>query len=67
MKAKDAYHAGSDFQFEHEEIALGAPSSYSLTHDPKHLAFVLARYKFCAKMRLRSSTLCYWSLALRSF
>ena len=48
--ARDAYHAGSDFQFEHEEIALGAPTSYSLTHDPKHLAFVLARYKFCAKM-----------------
>lgn len=50
MKARDAYHAGSDFQFEHAEIPLGAPSSYSLTHDPKHLVFVLARYKFCAKM-----------------
>jgi len=50
MKARDVYHAGSDFQFEHSEIALGAPSSYSLTHDPKHLAFVLSRYKFCAKM-----------------
>lgn len=50
MNAREAYHAGSDFQFEHEEILLGAPSSYSLTHDPKHLAFVLSRYKFCAKM-----------------
>jgi len=48
--ARDLYHLGSDFQFEHEEILLGAPTSYSLTHDPKHLAFVLARYKFCAKM-----------------
>ncbi len=47
---RQVYHEGSDFQFEHEEIPLGAPSSYSLTHDPKHLAFVLARYKFCAKM-----------------
>jgi len=46
----NVYHEGSDFQFGHEEIPLGAPSSYSLTHDPKHLAFVLARYKFCAKM-----------------
>lgn len=50
MNDREAYHAGSDFQFEHEEILLGAPTSYSLTHDPKHLAFVLARYKFCAKM-----------------
>ncbi len=50
MKDREAYHKGSDFQFEHEEILLGAPTSYSLTHDPKHLAFVLARYKFCAKM-----------------
>ena len=54
MKSKErdkaVYHAGSDFQFAHEEISLGAPTSYSLTHDPKHLAFVLARYKFCAKM-----------------
>ena len=49
-KEKELYHKGADFQFEHEEILLGAPSSYSLTHDPKHLAFVLSRYKFCAKM-----------------
>ncbi len=48
--AKKLYHEGADFQFEHEEIPLGAPSSYSLTHDPKHLVFVLSRYKFCAKM-----------------
>ena len=47
---REVYHEGSDFQFEHVEIPLGAPSSYSLTHDPKHLAFVLSRYKFCAKM-----------------
>lgn len=46
----ECYHAGSDFQFEHGEIPLGAPSSYSLTHDPKHLTFVLSRYKFVAKM-----------------
>ncbi len=47
---RKVYHEGSDFQFEHEEIPLGAPSSYSLTHDPKHLSFVLSRYKFCAKL-----------------
>lgn len=50
MDAKQRYHEGSDFQFKHEEICLGAPSSYSLLHDPKHLLFVLSRYKFCAKM-----------------
>lgn len=49
-KDREVYHEGSDFQFEHGEIPLGAPSSYSLTHDPKHIAFVLSRYKFCAKM-----------------
>jgi hypothetical protein len=47
---KKLYHEAADFQFEHDEILLGGPSSYSLVHDPKHLAFVLARYKFCAKM-----------------
>lgn len=46
----EAYHAGSDFQFAHDEIPLGAPSSYSLLNDPKHLTFVFSRYKFCAKM-----------------
>lgn len=50
MNVRELYHEGSDFQFAHEEIALGAPTSYSLTHDPKHMSFVLARYKFCAKM-----------------
>jgi len=50
VRTRDAYREGADFQFEHDEILLGAPTSYSLTHDPKHLAFVLARYKFCAKM-----------------
>lgn len=50
MTDKECYHAGSDFQFEHIEIPLGAPSSYSLTNDPKHICFVLSRYKFVAKM-----------------
>ncbi|MFH1851421.1 MAG: class I SAM-dependent methyltransferase [Candidatus Neomarinimicrobiota bacterium] len=50
VDVKKLYREGADFQFEHDEILLGAPSSYSLTHDPKHLAFVLSRYKFVAKM-----------------
>jgi 2-polyprenyl-3-methyl-5-hydroxy-6-metoxy-1,4-benzoquinol methylase len=37
-------------QFETDEITLGPWTSYSLRHDPKHMAFVLSRYKFCAKM-----------------
>lgn len=37
-------------QFKTPEIALGPWTSYSLMHDPKHMAFVLSRYKFCAKM-----------------
>ncbi len=37
-------------QFETEEVHLGPWTSYSLRHDPKHMAFVLSRYKFCAKM-----------------
>jgi len=48
--AWDLYREGTDYQFENKEFLLGPWSSYSLVNDPKHLAFVLARYKFCAKM-----------------
>jgi len=48
--AEDTYREGTDYQFEQEELALGPWTSYSLVHDPKHMAFVLARYKFVAKM-----------------
>ena len=48
--AEDAYREGTDYQFEQEELSLGPWTSYSLVHDPKHMAFVLARYKFVAKM-----------------
>lgn len=33
-----------------ERVVLGPFASYSLVHDPRHLCFVLARYKFCSKM-----------------
>ena len=33
-----------------KELNLGPWTSYSLINDPKHMAFVLSRYKFCAKM-----------------
>jgi 2-polyprenyl-3-methyl-5-hydroxy-6-metoxy-1,4-benzoquinol methylase len=48
--AEEAYREGTDYQFETPELTLGPWTSYSLLHDPKHMAFVLARYKFCAKM-----------------
>jgi 2-polyprenyl-3-methyl-5-hydroxy-6-metoxy-1,4-benzoquinol methylase len=47
---RERYAEGTAGQFETEELRLGPWSSYSLMHDPKHLSFVLARYKFCAKM-----------------
>ena len=48
--AKEAYAKGTDYQFETPELQLGPWTSYSLLHDPRHMCFVLARYKFCAKM-----------------
>src|SRR3990167_4003487 len=48
--AKNAYNEGTDYQFATTEIRLGPWTSYSLINDPKHMCFVLSRYKFCAKM-----------------
>jgi 2-polyprenyl-3-methyl-5-hydroxy-6-metoxy-1,4-benzoquinol methylase len=50
LNAEDAYRLGTDYQFDTDELRLGPWSSYSLLNDPKHLAFVLSRYKFVAKM-----------------
>lgn len=49
-KAWQCYQQGTDDQFECSEISLGPWTSYSLIDDPKHMLFVLSRYKFCAKM-----------------
>lgn len=35
---------------EHGPVQLGPYSSYTWRHDPRHLLFTLARYKFCAKL-----------------
>lgn len=48
--AKDCYQEGTGHQFETPEVPLGPWTSYSLLNDPKHMCFVLSRYKFCAKM-----------------
>lgn len=36
--------------FSTEEVSLGPWTSHSLIRDPKHMCFVLSRYKFAAKM-----------------
>ncbi len=45
----ETFALGTEAQFI-ESLHLGPWTSYSLLHDPKHMSFVLARYKFCAKM-----------------
>lgn len=46
----ERYSQGTQTQFKCDEVSLGPWTSYSLKSDPKHMAFVLSRYKFCAKM-----------------
>jgi SAM-dependent methyltransferase len=48
--AREAYEEGMVSRIDTPEIALGPWASYDLVHDPRRLAFVMARYKFCAKM-----------------
>jgi len=48
--ARDAYAEATRDQFDTPELQLGPWTSDSLLNDPKHMCFVLARYKFCAKM-----------------
>ncbi|MFC1508558.1 methyltransferase [Candidatus Omnitrophota bacterium] len=48
--AKKVYEEGTSYQFNTPAIKLGPWTSYSLINDPKHMCFVLSRYKFCVKM-----------------
>jgi 2-polyprenyl-3-methyl-5-hydroxy-6-metoxy-1,4-benzoquinol methylase len=50
MDQKTAFQIASSYQFDTPKIELGPWTSYSLLEDPKHMSFVLARYKFVAKM-----------------
>ena len=50
LTAEEAYEKGVGKQFLVPEISLGPWTSNSLITDPKHLAFVMGRYKFVAKM-----------------
>jgi 2-polyprenyl-3-methyl-5-hydroxy-6-metoxy-1,4-benzoquinol methylase len=49
-RAAELYKETTEAQFAAPELPLGPWTSYSVLHDPKHLGFVLARYKFVAKM-----------------
>jgi len=50
LSQKQAFELGTGYQFDTEPVSLGPWTSYSLLNDPKHMCFVLSRYKFCAKM-----------------
>ena len=51
---KEAKEKQNQAQFDHYEqnggVVLGPYTSHIWRHDPRHLGFLLARYKFCAKM-----------------
>jgi len=49
LTQKEGFRLGAEPQFI-EPLKLGPWTSYSLLDDPKHMCFVLSRYKFCAKM-----------------
>lgn len=49
LTQQQAYKEGIEYQFI-KGVELGPWTTYSLLDDPKHMAFVLARYKFVAKM-----------------
>ncbi|MCH7868281.1 MAG: class I SAM-dependent methyltransferase [Myxococcales bacterium] len=50
QNAREAYEAAMGSRINTPGVVLGPWASDDLINDPKHLAFVMARYKFCAKM-----------------
>jgi 2-polyprenyl-3-methyl-5-hydroxy-6-metoxy-1,4-benzoquinol methylase len=57
LSQKEAYKMASEYQFDTPSLLLGPWTSYSLLNDPKHMCFVLARYKFCAKILLEKKNI----------
>lgn len=49
LSQAEAFKRGAEYQFINP-ISMGPWTSYSLLNDPIHISFVLARYKFCARM-----------------
>lgn len=50
INVKDLFDNETKRYFETEKFTLGPWTSESMINDPKHLAFVLSRYKFVAKV-----------------
>ena len=50
LNQAESFEAGTSYQFESKPLTNGPWTSYSFYNDPKHVGFVLARYKFVAKM-----------------
>ena len=50
MDQQTSFQIATAEQFKTPKIELGPWTSYSLIEDPKHMSFVLARYKFVARM-----------------
>ncbi len=50
MDVKQQYNEVTQKYFDAEELRIGPWISESMMRDPKHMAFVLSRYKFAAKM-----------------
>jgi hypothetical protein len=48
--ARELYAEGTDYQFDTPELLLSPWTSYRLINSPKHMCFVLGRYKFSAKI-----------------
>jgi len=57
MSQKKAFEVASSYQFDTEPMRLGPWTSFSLLNDPKHMCFVLSRYKFCSKMMAGKKTI----------
>jgi len=49
LNQNQGFKAGAEPQFI-PSLPMGPWASYSYLHDPRHLSFLLSRYKFCAKM-----------------
>jgi SAM-dependent methyltransferase len=50
VSVEQTYTKTAEILFSVPEIPLGPWTSYSLVNDPKHMSFVLSRYKFVAKL-----------------
>jgi len=50
LTQKEAFEKGAQYQIDTEPVSLGPLTSFSLLEDPKHMCFVLSRYKFCSKI-----------------